>query len=44
VAAEGYELIGEFVEVETGKGCDARERRPQLAAALGQARNAKCRS
>ena len=42
VAAEGYELIGEFVEVETGKGCDALERRPQLAAALGQARKAKC--
>jgi DNA invertase Pin-like site-specific DNA recombinase len=42
IAAEGYELIGEFVEVETGKGCDALERRPQLTAALGQARKAKC--
>ena len=38
----GYELIGEFVEVETGKGSDALERRPQLTAALAQARKAKC--
>jgi DNA invertase Pin-like site-specific DNA recombinase len=30
------------VEVETGKGCDALERRPQLTAALAQARRAKC--
>jgi DNA invertase Pin-like site-specific DNA recombinase len=42
MAAEGYELIGEFVEIETGKGCDALERRPQLTAALAQARKAKC--
>jgi DNA invertase Pin-like site-specific DNA recombinase len=43
-ATEAYELIGEFVEVETGKGCDALERRPQLSAALAQAkaRKAKC--
>jgi DNA invertase Pin-like site-specific DNA recombinase len=40
--AEGLELTSEFVEVETGKGCDALERRPQLAAALAQARKAKC--
>jgi DNA invertase Pin-like site-specific DNA recombinase len=26
MAAEGFELIGEFVEVETGKGCDAQGR------------------
>src|SRR3981081_3161045 len=26
-AAEGYEVVGEFVEVETGKGADALERR-----------------
>jgi DNA invertase Pin-like site-specific DNA recombinase len=39
--AEGLELLGEFVEVETGKGCDAIDRRPQLAAALRQARKAK---
>jgi len=30
------------VEVETGKGADALDRRPQLAAALAQARSAKC--
>lgn len=39
--AEGLELLGEFVEVETGKGSDALERRPQLAQALAQARKAK---
>src|SRR5262245_37983631 len=33
-AAEGFELTAEFVEVETGKGSDALDRRPQLAAAL----------
>ena len=37
-AAEGLEIIGEFVEVETGKGADALDRRPQLAAALSTAR------
>jgi hypothetical protein len=31
-----------FVEVETGKGHDALERRPQLRAALAAARKAKC--
>ena len=41
VAAENMELAGEFVEVETGKGADAIERRPQLAAALAMARKAK---
>ena len=35
-AAEGCEVIAEFVEVETGKGSDALERRPQLAAALAK--------
>src|SRR6266853_4919283 len=40
--AEGIELVGEHVEVETGKGADALERRPELAAALAQARKAKC--
>jgi len=29
--AEVFELAGEFVEVETGKGSDALDRRPQLA-------------
>lgn len=36
--SEGATLIGEFVEIETGKGSDALDRRPQLAAALAQAR------
>ena len=31
-----------FVEVETGKGSDALERRPQLAAALSEARRQRC--
>lgn len=30
----GGELVGEFVEVETGKGANALAKRPQLAAAL----------
>jgi DNA invertase Pin-like site-specific DNA recombinase len=40
-AAEGFELAGEFVEVETGKGCDALERRPELARALAAAKKRK---
>jgi DNA invertase Pin-like site-specific DNA recombinase len=40
-AAEGYEIVGEFVEIETGKGADAIERRPQLAAALCTALNGR---
>src|SRR6187455_3715111 len=40
--AEGFELVGEFTEVETGKGADALERRPQLKAALKAAKKAKC--
>ena len=39
---EGLAITGEFVEVETGKGADALERRPQLAAALAAARRARC--
>jgi hypothetical protein len=37
--AEGYELVWVFVEVETGKGADALDRRPQLAAALVRRRS-----
>jgi DNA invertase Pin-like site-specific DNA recombinase len=37
-AAEGYEVVAEFVEIETGKGADAIECRPQLAVALAEAR------
>jgi DNA invertase Pin-like site-specific DNA recombinase len=39
--AEGYDLIQTFEEVETGKGADALDRRPQLAAALKAARRHK---
>ena len=40
--AEGLSIIREFVEAETGKGADAIDRRPQLAAALTCAKSAKC--
>jgi DNA invertase Pin-like site-specific DNA recombinase len=39
--AEGRELIAEFVEVESGKGADALNRRPKLAAAIRAARKNK---
>ena len=39
--AEGYNLIQTFEEVETGKGSDALDRRPQLAAALALAKKSK---
>ena len=38
---EGITLCDEFVEVETGKGFEALDRRPQLAAALAAARSSK---
>jgi DNA invertase Pin-like site-specific DNA recombinase len=34
--------MAEFVEAESGKGSDALDRRPQLAAALAAAKAAKC--
>lgn len=40
-AAEGYALAAEHIEVETGKGADALDRRPELARALATARKAK---
>jgi DNA invertase Pin-like site-specific DNA recombinase len=40
--AENFQLGCEFVEVETGKGADALDRRPQLAAALAAAKKAAC--
>lgn len=40
-AAEGFEIVGEFTEVETGKGSDALDRRPELKAALKAAKKAK---
>jgi DNA invertase Pin-like site-specific DNA recombinase len=40
-AAEALEVAGEFIEVETGKGADALDKRPQLAAALRKAKQIK---
>ena len=39
--AEGYRLIETFQEMETGKGADALDRRPQLAASLKAAKQIK---
>jgi len=41
-ATEGFQILRVFVEVETGKGSDALDRRPQLAAALSEARRQRC--
>ena len=38
---EAY-FVAEFVEVETGKGSDALDRRPQLSAALAKSRSVRC--
>ena len=40
--SQGFDLVRVFVEVETGKGSDALNRRPQLAAALNEARKQRC--
>jgi DNA invertase Pin-like site-specific DNA recombinase len=40
-AQHGLELADEFTEIETGKGCDALERRPVFAQALQKARKLK---
>jgi DNA invertase Pin-like site-specific DNA recombinase len=40
--SEAFELGRVFVEIETGKGSDALDRRPQLAAALNEARRQRC--
>ena len=39
---EGFEITATFTEVESGKGADALDRRPQLSAALAEARRRKC--
>ena len=39
---EGIEILAEHVEIETGKGTDALDRRPQLAAALAAAKRQDC--
>jgi DNA invertase Pin-like site-specific DNA recombinase len=41
-ATESLAISTEFVEFESGKGADALERRPQLAAALAAAKAKKC--
>jgi DNA invertase Pin-like site-specific DNA recombinase len=41
-AAEGYDVTQTFVEVETAKGADALDRRPQLKSALNRAAAYKC--
>lgn len=41
--SNGGELVGEFVEVETGKGANALAKRPQLAAALALCKKAGAR-
>ncbi len=40
-ANEGYDVVAWYEETETGKGADALDRRPQLAAALADARKRK---
>src|SRR5262245_56935390 len=40
--AEGFTIVGEFIEVESGKGADALDRRPKLREALAEARKRKC--
>ena len=41
IEAQGMTLLGEHVEIETGKGSDALDRRPVLREALAQARKGK---
>jgi DNA invertase Pin-like site-specific DNA recombinase len=40
-ANEAFRVAAEFVEIETGKGADALDKRPQLAAALKKAKQIK---
>jgi DNA invertase Pin-like site-specific DNA recombinase len=40
--AEGLDVAAEFTEIETAKGTDALDRRPELKAALKAAKKAKC--
>src|SRR4051794_38865192 len=42
MADHDFEPVAEHVEIETGKGSDALDRRPQLAAALKRAKAEKC--
>lgn len=40
--AEGFEIVAEFTEVQSGKGSDALASRPQLREALDAARRLRC--
>src|SRR5262245_38071686 len=40
--AEGYAIVAAFAEVETGKGSNALDQRPQLAKALAEAKRLGC--
>ena len=40
--AQDIDIIAEHTEIESGKGADALDRRPELAAALAKARKSKC--
>jgi DNA invertase Pin-like site-specific DNA recombinase len=40
--ANGFEIVSEFVEFESGKGSDALDQRPKLAAALAKAKRLAC--
>jgi DNA invertase Pin-like site-specific DNA recombinase len=40
--AHDFQIVEEFIEVETGKGADALTRRPKLKAALAAARKRNC--
>ena len=39
--AEGFTIVADYTEIETGKGADALDRRPELQAALKTAKKAK---
>ena len=41
-SSESLTIAAEYIEAESGKGADALDRRPQLAAALAAAKAAKC--
>jgi DNA invertase Pin-like site-specific DNA recombinase len=41
-ASEGFTIVGEFSEAESGKGTDALALRPALRAALSEARRRHC--
>jgi DNA invertase Pin-like site-specific DNA recombinase len=40
--SQGLDIVAEHTEIETGKGSDALDRRPELAAALETARRHRC--